>query len=124
MSPETVLASISALASDGIVSFTDPFTEFSSRADLLRCEKRASKRPLMVESCARPERSLASSLPLMQLARTSPLTPATSSDPLISLISSRCAPRGTVTVYSTLGGLLCQLSLCQLSLCQLSSFQV
>ena len=44
----------------------------------------------------------------MQEAFTSPLTPVRSSEPLISLISSSRAVRGTVSVYSTLAGLLCE----------------
>src|SRR5215469_17560023 len=106
MLPETVLASISALASDGIVNDSDPFTEFRSTDCPASWSNFASSRPFTVESSARPDRLWACSLPLMHDALTSPVIPVMSSAPLISLISSNLAVRGTVSVYSTLAGLL------------------
>ncbi len=108
MPPETVLASTSAFESDGIVNSTDPLTELKSTDLPASSVNRASRRPLIVSSLARPARSCASRRPLMHEARTSPLTPVTSSEPLISLISSSLAVRGTVSVYSTPAGLLCE----------------
>src|SRR6202030_1011452 len=85
-----------------------PLTDFSSTDELGSWSNLASRWPLMVESSERPETLCASSLPLMQEACTSPVTRVISSEPLISLISSSRTVRGTVSVYSTLGGLLCE----------------
>ena len=84
-----------------------PLTELNSTDWPASWSNFASSLPLMVESAARPARLCASSRPLMQDARTSPVTPVTSSDPFISLISSSLIVFGTVNVYSTLAGLLC-----------------
>ena len=101
-----MLASISALESEGIVNSTEPFTEFSSTESRKLVKPRVHV-AIDGREFSAPGKIVRFQPPLMQEACTSPLTPVTSSEPLISLISSSRALRGTVSVYSTLAGLLC-----------------
>jgi len=105
--PETVVASISAFESEGIVISIEPLTELN-----LTDERKGVKRSLQMAidsgeiGAAGKIVSFQSAVDARRMYLT--LRARNIRAPLMSLISSRRAPRGTVRVYSTVAGLLCQ----------------